>query len=195
MKKIIEYGCWIIKPDANIRGISNEILNELKIICKDQKIKIVLVKKKTLNESDIKFIYSHIATKPFFKDFILLMKRSESILVFTKGEKGLNQTLKQIRGSRATILGDQSSGVRGKYCSIIMDITLDDIKKWEQGIHQDQRYMSEKLICNVIHSSDTEIEALKTLLVFTQFNEKFTLFLKNPDIVCKLLGTAWSIKK
>jgi len=45
-----------------------------------------------------------------------------------KGEKGLNRTLKQIRGSRGTILGDPSNGIRGKYCSIIVDITSDDIK-------------------------------------------------------------------
>jgi len=188
-----EYGCLVIKPDAYIRGISNEILNELKIICRNRRIEILVVKKKTLDQADIKFIYPHIITKPFFSDFVLLMQRPESTLIFMKGEKGLNRTLKQIRGSRGTILGDPSNGIRGKYCSIIVDITSDDIKKWEQGIHPNQKDMSKKMICNVIHSSDTEIEAIRTLLIFTRFNERFALFWNNPHILCGLLRE--SIKK
>jgi len=53
--------------------------------------------------------------------------------------------------------------------------------------------MSKKMICNVIHSSDTEIEAIRTLLIFTRFNERFALFWNNPHILCGLLRE--SIKK
>lgn len=187
MEEMTKYGCFVIKPDAYIRGISNEILNELKAICKNRKIEIILVKEKTLNQADIEFIYPHIVVKPFFGDFVLLMKRPKSIFVFVKGKKNLNPALKQIRGSRGTTFGDPSTGIRGKYCSVITSITLDDIKKWELGLHPNQKDMSEKLICNAIHSSDTEIEAIRTLLVFTRFNERLTFFLKNPHILCKLL--------
>ena len=187
MEKITEYGCFVIKPDAYIRGISNDILNDLEAICKNQKIEIVLVKEKTLSRDDIEFIYPSIAAKPFFSDFVLLMKRPKSILVFVKGKKNLNPALRQIRGSRGATIGDPSTGIRGKYCSVITDITLEDIKKWELGLHPNQKDMSEKLICNAIHSSDTEIEAIRALLVFTRFKERVTLFLKNPYILFKLL--------
>lgn len=190
---VVEYGCFIVKPDAHIRSIDREVLSDIKEACGAQDTRIVFVQTRILSLSGIVFIYQNIAGKPFFADFAKLMQEAPSTLMFVQGPICLNAHLKEIRGSRPSTTGDPATGIRGKYCSVV-EVSEEDIRQWEAGAHPRQDEISRKMICNVLHCSDNETEALKAFWVFATPCEKMRVVIGHPlllvRLLCLLLGRA-----
>jgi len=188
---MIEYGCFVIKPDAYIRGIQEAILTEIRERCSAKGLATLFIKERKLTSFAVRFIYRSIADRPFFADFLQLMQEAPSMLVLVQGGIGLDRCLKEIRGSRPSTSGDPATGIRGKYCSVV-DVSKEDVRQWEMGVHPEQLVLSKKMLCNVLHCSDNELEALKALWVFTGFQEKVQFLKSNSllrgKVLCWILG-------
>jgi nucleoside-diphosphate kinase len=100
----------IIKPDALNRALVGQILSRF-----EQKgLKIVAMKMKTLQDSELEEHYSHLKEKPFFQDLVAFMKHAPSILMVIEGNRAvdvvrfLTGTTYGVEATPGTIRGDFS---------------------------------------------------------------------------------------